>query len=403
MLNTQSKFSENRRAFFLWFGAAISLVDMTTGMKLANLGLDKAFLAIFTGLLFGCAIFFAAGLIGAKEKMAGMESTSLAFGSKGSLFFAFLNVLQLIGWTAVMLQFGAMTAGLIFSDSIFSLNFWIVFFTLGLFLWIISGVKGFNLFHSIIIVFLFLVCMMILYRVLNGEHLEMTNKITSSLSFSLGFDLALVLPLSWSPLIADYTKDAKRPVLLSFVSAMAYFIASFSMFSLGLLGAYYLQLSEIVPLFALVGGTLSLFVLFFSTITTAYLDVFSAAVSFSHLLPKKYSNISTKYISVLLLFLSCIVAIVFPSSYFESFLYLIASVFLPMLCILIFEYYMIKKNSAKECFNICNILLWGIAFLLYNSDYVRNSILGSSTIIILSLFIVFCIKYFIVKKGNHDD
>ncbi len=393
-------FTENKKAFFLWFGAAISLVDMMTGMQLASLGLPKAFLAIFTGLLVGCIIFFCAGLIGAKEKMAGMQSSAIAFGKYGSLFFASLNVIQLIGWTAVMLQFGGITAELIFASTSLSLEFWICLFSFGLFLWLISGKKGLNSMHTFLILALFLVCMLILFRILTMEHSENTKEITNSLIFALGFDLALVLPLSWTPLISDYTKEAKEPVKFTLACALGYFIASFSMFSLGLLGAYYLNLSAIVPLFALVGGTLSLFVLFFSTITTAYLDVYSAAQSFLHLLPKKYSAIPHKYISLIILLLSTVVALLFSSSYFEPFLYFIASVFLPMLSILIFEYYITQKNYADTNINIFNAIVWFSAFLLYHFGMTKSSVLGSSSIILLGIFFVFMVKYIINKKPN---
>ncbi len=390
--------SENKKAFFLWFGAAISLVDMMTGMQLASLGLPKAFSAIFAGLFVGCAIFFCAGLIGAKEKMSGMQSTSLAFGSKGSLFFAFLNVIQLIGWTAVMLQFGGMTAEMIFSVSSLSIEFWIALFSFGLFVWIISGAKGFNNFHSLLIIVLFLVCMTILYRVLSIGNGATTEEVVASLTFALGFDLALALPLSWTPLIADYTKNAKNPLKFTLTCALGYFIASFSMFSLGLLGAYYLDLSEIVPLFALVGGTLSLFVLFFSTVTTAYLDVYSAAESLLHILPIKSSAQSHKYISIGILAISTVVAQLFSSAYFEPFLYVIASVFLPMLTILILEYYFIKEKSSAKKIHFVNIFVWFMAFLLYNSSFVRNSMLGSSSTIILTIFLVYSVKYIVLGK-----
>ncbi len=35
----------------------------------------------------------------------------MSFGQKGGLLFAFLNVLQLVGWTAIMIYDGALAVG----------------------------------------------------------------------------------------------------------------------------------------------------------------------------------------------------------------------------------------------------------------------------------------------------
>ncbi len=393
--------SQNTRGFFLWFGAAISIVDIMTGMQIAKLGLSQGFMAIFTGLAIGCCIFFCAGLIGAKEKLAGMQSTAIAYGKKGSLLFAFLNFIQLIGWTAVMLQFGALTAKMIFGDFAIPQEVWTIAFGLGVGLWVVTGAKGLNQFHAILIVVLFAVCVGIFTKILGYAEVK---EFAPTMTFALAVDLALVLPLSWTPLIADYTKNAENPVKFTLTCALAYFIGSSCMFSLGLLGAYYLDLSAVVPLFALVGGTLALFVLFFSTVTTAYLDVYSAAESFLHVLegvsPK--NKISHKAISIFVLIMGTGLAIALPSSYFEPFLYFIASVFLPMLTILIFEYFLVKADSRNLEVNYVNIIFWLVGFIIYNSAFTQSSVLGKSSIILLTLAGLCIVKYFITKKGqNH--
>jgi purine-cytosine permease-like protein len=52
--------------------------------------------------MIGCTMFFLAGLIGGKTRKSSMETVKLSFGQKGSMFFAALNILQLVGWTAIM-------------------------------------------------------------------------------------------------------------------------------------------------------------------------------------------------------------------------------------------------------------------------------------------------------------
>lgn len=106
---------ENRTSVFsnglIWFGAGVSLAEILTGTYFAPLGFGKAMAAILLGHLIGGLMMFAAGMIGAKERKSAMETVKMSFGNKGSLLFAFLNVLQLIGWTAIMIYDGSTGGG----------------------------------------------------------------------------------------------------------------------------------------------------------------------------------------------------------------------------------------------------------------------------------------------------
>ena len=62
------------------------------------------------GHLIGCVLLFLAGVIGGKVRKSAMETVKISFGQKGSLLFALLNVIQLVGWTAIMIYDGALAA-----------------------------------------------------------------------------------------------------------------------------------------------------------------------------------------------------------------------------------------------------------------------------------------------------
>ena len=81
----------------IWFGAGVSLAEILTGTYFAPLGFGKAMAAILLGHLIGGLMMFAAGMIGAKERKSAMETVKMSFGERGSLLFAVLNVLQLVG------------------------------------------------------------------------------------------------------------------------------------------------------------------------------------------------------------------------------------------------------------------------------------------------------------------
>ena len=60
-----------------------------------------------------------------------------------------------------------------------------------------------------------------------------------------------------------------------------------------------------------------------------------------------------------------ICAILFPMDDITNFLYLIGSVFAPMIAILIADFFVLHRNHIKESFNWANLIVWAIGFVLY--------------------------------------
>ena len=108
------KMNEKRTGLFenglIWFGAGVSIAEILTGTYLAPLGMGKGLAAILIGHIIGCLMLFLAGVIGGRVRKSAMETVKMSFGQKGSILFAVLNVLQLVGWTAIMIYDGALAA-----------------------------------------------------------------------------------------------------------------------------------------------------------------------------------------------------------------------------------------------------------------------------------------------------
>ena len=106
--------NEKRTGLFenglIWFGAGVSIAEILTGTYLAPLGMGKGLAAILIGHIIGCLMLFLAGVIGGRVRKSAMETVKMSFGQKGSILFAVLNVLQLVGWTAIMIYDGALAA-----------------------------------------------------------------------------------------------------------------------------------------------------------------------------------------------------------------------------------------------------------------------------------------------------
>lgn len=96
--------------FLLWAGAAISLSEIWAGGLLASFGVVIGLGIILLGHAIGNTPMALSGLIGSRHGVPAIVSTRGALGNRGSSFPAILNIVQLIGWTAVMLWIGGQAA-----------------------------------------------------------------------------------------------------------------------------------------------------------------------------------------------------------------------------------------------------------------------------------------------------
>lgn len=159
-------------------------------------------------------------------------------------------------------------------------------------------------------------------------------------------ELSIAMPLSWLPLISDYTREAKAPVKASAVSAAVYGIISCWMYFIGMGAAIFTGEYDIAAIVLKTGiGIVGLIIVVFSTVTTTFLDAYSAGVSSESV----FSKINGKWIAIGAAALGTVGAIIFPMDNITDFLYLIGSVFAPMIAIQIADFFFnkrIPKNAA---------------------------------------------------------
>lgn len=343
----------------IWFGAGVSIAEILTGTYFAPLGFGKAMAAILLGHLIGGLMMFAAGMIGAREKRSAMETVKMSFGNKGSLLFAILNVLQLVGWTAIMIYDGALAA-----NGIFSTGEWVWAIVIGVLIivWILVGLTNLGKLNTIAMAALFILTL-VLFKVifLGGNGAQAI--VDDSLSFGAAVELAVAMPLSWLPLISDYTREAEKPLAATSVSVIVYSIVSIFMYMIGMGAAIYTGESDIAQIMLKAGfGIVGLLIIVFSTVTTTFLDAYSAGVSCVSISEK----IPEKWAAIIVTIIGTIAAIVYPMDNITNFLYLIGSVFAPMIAVQIADYFILKKvDSFKISFNIMNLIIWLIGFILY--------------------------------------
>ena len=355
--------TEKRTSIFenglIWFGAGVSLAEILTGTYFAPLGFSKGLLAIIIGHIIGCTMLFLAGVIGGKTRRSAMETVKMSFGEKGGIFFSFLNVLQLVGWTAIMIYDGALAA-----NGVLNTGNWVWCLVIGalIVLWIFIGITNLGKINTIAMAALFILtlilCKLIFFD--GGAALAIGEE---AMSFGAAVELSVAMPLSWLPLISDYTREAKEPVKATVVSSVVYGLVSCWMYVIGMGAAIYTGESDIAQIMVKAGlGIAGLLIIVFSTVTTTFLDAYSAGISSESV----FSNINGKYAAIAVTIIGTIAAIVYPMDNITDFLYLIGSVFAPMIAIQIADFFLLKRtDSLGEAVDMTNAVIWVIGFVLY--------------------------------------
>ena len=273
----------------IWFGAAVSIAEILTGTYFAPLGFTKGLLAILVGHVIGCAMFFFAGLIGGRTGRSAMGTVELSFGRIGCLFFAALNVLQLVGWTAIMIYDGALA-----TNTVLGIGKWVWCLVIGglIVVWIAVGIKNLSWINKIAMAALFILSIVLCVVVFRGG--TPVTAPDDSLSFGAAVELAVAMPLSWLPLISDYTREAEKPFAATLSSTLTYGVVSCWMYVIG-----------------------------------------------------------------------TVCAICFPMDDITNFLYLIGSVFAPMIAIQITDFFLLRRGGVSGRLDVCNAVVWVLGFVLY--------------------------------------
>lgn len=376
----------------IWFGAGVSISEILTGTYFASLGFGKGMAAILIGHIIGCVLFCLAGIIGGKNGKSSMESAKMSFGGKGALIFPVLNIVQLVGWTSVMISSGAAAAENAYA---IGMSVWSIIIGVLVIVWLFVGAKNVNAVNTIALSLLFVLTIILSFVVFRGGVSTLVSG--EAITFGAAVEMAVAMPLSWLPLISDYTKEAEKPVKASVVSSVVYFIISCWMYVIGMGMALFTNETDIAVIMVKAGlGIAGLIIVIFSTVTTTFLDVYSAGISSGSL----SSKINQQAAAVIVCIIGTLLAIFTQTNYFESFLYFIGSVFAPMIAVQIVDWFIFKNDSSDKGVNIINLVVWAVGFVLYRISMNFDIILGNTFPVMLITGIICLIANKVWRSKN---
>ncbi|MBN2284721.1 MAG: putative hydroxymethylpyrimidine transporter CytX [Deltaproteobacteria bacterium] len=336
--------------FLLWAGVAISLAEIWAGGFLAPMGLWLGLTAIIIGHVIGNTFMGLGGLIGSDHGIMSMVSVRPSFGIRGSYLPAVLNIIQLIGWAAIMLIIAG-RAGTTLAGAIPGVpadaRFWIVTIGFGTLLWaLLTGKTIWKIMQTLAVIALMLVVVMMSFVSFGRFYPTAGTVGPGDMPFMIGLDLVIAMPISWLPLVADYSRFSARKGTVFWNTWWGYFIVSSWMYVLGLVAT--LATGETDP-----GGLIlrtleqigfavpALILVIFSTITSDFPDVYSATCSIMNISDRA----GPKTVMWIAGILSIVVALFFPIDQYENFLLFIGAMFVPLFGVVLVDYFVIRKRK----------------------------------------------------------
>ena len=210
-----------------------------------------------------------------------------------------------------------------------------------------------------------------------------------SLTFWSGVDLVIAMPISWLPLVADYSRFARRSSQAFWGTLVGFTLTNVWFYALGAVVLTVASLSqqpkEFVSALVLTAGWLAFLILLLDETDNAWADLYSATVSLQNVLPR----VRQLWLIVGLGVLSFLVAVLIDITQYQNFLYLIGSIFTPLFGLLTADYFLLRRQryqvddiyrSRGAYWYLGGVNVWGVvAWLIGIAVYhVANpSILGA--------------------------
>ena len=388
-----------RDAFSLWFSLGIGLLVLQAGAGLVpGLSFAGALTAILIGSALGAVLLALAGVVGADTGLATMAALRPTLGRYGAVAPAALNVLQLFGWG--IFEIVAMRDA---ADALAKSTFhvgapvvWTIVFGIAATALAVMGPLSFvrQILRRFGLWLVLLGAAWLTWALLSRHDLIglFAARGTGAISLGSGIDMVVAMPLSWLPLIADYSrfgraKDMFRGSAAGYLLANIWFYALGAAFALMASGGQDLLLSAL----AATGGGFALLMILIDETDNVFADVFSAATSVATVVPLK-----VRHLTIAIGVLCTLLAMVVPMGQFVTFLYMIGSVFAPLYGVLLADHFLVRQRRAVETVSVFNwpaLLCWGMGIAAYYAIVQYLPALGATLpALALSGGLYFCMK-----------
>jgi nucleobase:cation symporter-1, NCS1 family len=190
------------------------------------------------------------------------------------------------------------------------------------------------------------------------------------LGFWPAVDLAVAGVISYAPLAADYSRHSRTRPAAFWGASLGYGLAAVAYYALGVFAVANLGASDVIAaLVALPAGAIALAILLVDEVDEAFANVYSTAMSVQNLVP----HLDRRIVAVTIGALATLLAGLLDFSQYQSFLFLIGSVFVPLVAVAAADFFFVSSQrwdvSAGSRFRIAPVIAWACGFAAYQMVY----------------------------------
>jgi NCS1 family nucleobase:cation symporter-1 len=368
----------------LWANLSVSLLVIVAGAFLVLPGADgglaltlpEALGAIVAAAVVGNLMLATGGYIGAEARVPQMVLLRATLGRRGSYLPTALNVAQCLGWSVFELIVIATGASAL-SKHVFGfggVELWkIAFGAVATFLALLGPVGFVRRYVRKFAVWVVVASLVYLcWWSLHGQHVGRLWHRDGAHAFWPGFDFVLASVVSWTPLVADYTRFSRSPRVGLVGAGLGYFIPTVPLFALGAVIAMSRDISDAPALLTAIaaGGAASVLALLALTVDEsdeAFANVYSTAISLQNVLPRIPQRVLIAGSAAL----ATIGALVVDLRNYQTFLFLLASFFVPLFGVLLADWLLAGRRYDHgavfdaPAVRVDLVIAWLAGFCLY--------------------------------------
>lgn len=326
----------------LWANFGISLLIPVTASFLVPAGQSfvASVTAVVVGGLIGSLLLALVARAGAATGVPSMVLLRGLFGRRGSYAPTALNLVQCVGWATYEIWVISVAAHAVY-DGVPRWGYVVLAGAVATAM-ALRPLGSVRLLKRIAVVAVLACTTYFLVSALRRPLGDLTGGSWSG--FWTSTDLVIAMPVSWIPLVADYSRFSRGKRAAFGGTLAGYFLSSTAFFLLGVLAlrAYAVGPGNDVigALLAIPAGALALCILAVDEVDEAFANIYSTATSVQNAAPR----VDRRVLALCVGALATVLALVLTGDAYEPFLLLIGAVFVPLAGTFLTAYYVLDRG-----------------------------------------------------------